>query len=303
MATTHSPLRYPGGKASLWESVARIIRLNGMELGHYAEPYAGGCGLALGLLYRGLVSDVHVNDLDPAIWAFWHAVLRHTEALVERIHETPVTVEEWRRQRAVQLDPDTTDLLSLALSTFYLNRTNRSGVIKSGGVIGGLDQNGPYKIGCRFNKEDLVKRIRRVATYEGRIHLHNLDALDFLDHVERRLPKKTFCYIDPPYLDQGSSLYTSHYRAADHQEVAARVLRLDRPWILTYDRAPLIEALYRSRRHYELSPSYSLQNKRVGSEMMVASKGLKIPPELKEHQTHRPRCGPSHRRRHAFAST
>lgn len=288
MAFTHSPLRYPGGKSCLYEVVRSTLRGNNLERGHYAEPYAGGCSLALALLYGGEVSDVHLNDLDLSVWSFWDAVLNETDALIDRIETTPVTVDEWRKQRDVQRDPDSAARLDLAFATFFLNRTNRSGIIKNAGVIGGLAQTGNYKIDCRYNKADLVRRVRRVSRYKGRIHLHRLDALDFLDHVQNELPEDTFCCIDPPYFNKGSSLYTSFYDPQDHADVAKRIMRLTCPWIITYDYADEIRRLYAARRQYEFNLNYSVQTKRVGSELMIASKGLRMPDEIRSRQVHRP---------------
>ena len=157
-----SPLRYPGGKLCLLDPISHILRLNSLERGHYAEPYAGGCGLALALLFNGFVSDIHINDVDRSIWAFWSAVLDDTEELIARMNRTRITLPEWRRQRAVQKNSAKADKMDLAFSTLFLNRTNRSGIIKNAGVIGGLLQDGDYTIDCRFNKEELERRIRRI---------------------------------------------------------------------------------------------------------------------------------------------
>ena len=288
MSNTNSPLRYPGGKSSLTEHVAEILKLNRLQYGHYAEPYAGGCGLALGLLYRGYVSDIHINDLDLSVWSFWHSILNRTEAFIDLMYRTPVTVEEWHRQRKIHRQGKRAKNFDRGFAAFFLNRTNRSGIIKNAGFIGGLKQEGPYTIDCRFNKDNLSRRIRRIARYKGRIHLYQLDALDFLDFVENELPETTFCYIDPPYFNKGSSLYTSFYEEDDHAAVAERVLRLPQSWIITYDQALEIRRLYKTRRQFRFSLNYSLQEKRLGSELLIASKGLKIPKELKSHQIHRP---------------
>lgn len=286
MPLATSPLRYPGGKVCLTELVSRILRLNKLERGHYAEPYAGGCGLALNLLFNGFVSDIHVNDIDRPIWAFWNVVLNRTEEFVELMERTPITLKEWRRQRRVLKESG--DTLELAFSAFFLNRTNRSGIIKNAGVIGGLSQKGDYLIDCRFNKEELARRIRRVRKYRGRIHLHRKDALKFIDHVERNLPAKTFLCIDPPYFHQGSNLYTSFYKRADHEKVADRILDLGLPWILTYDYCDEIHDLYTDRRQFQFALNYSAQTKRVGSELLIASKGLRLPSDLRALQVHRP---------------
>lgn len=265
-----------------------ILRDNGLERGHYAEPYAGGCGLALSLLYGGHVADIHINDIDPSVWAFWHCVLNRTDELIELVETTPITVDEWRVQRAVHKAMDLADPLALGFATFFLNRTNRSGVIGGGGVIGGLGQTGDYLIDCRFQREDLARRIRRVSRYSECIHLTNLDALDFLDRCETTLPANAVLFIDPPYFAKGSSLYTSFYKPADHAKLSARVLQVQCPWVVTYDDVPEIRQLYRSRRQYNFGINYSLHEKRVGTELLVASKGLRVPEAARDRQVHRP---------------
>jgi len=87
------------------------------------------------------------------------------------VRDTPLTIDEWARQKAVQQAADT-DPLSLGFSTFFLNRTNRSGIIE-GGVIGGNDQTGQWKIDARYRCENLARRIAKVASYAPRISLYN----------------------------------------------------------------------------------------------------------------------------------
>ena len=288
MARSSSPLRYPGGKTCLYDLTTRILRLNRLDRGHYAEPYAGGAGLALTLLFDGMVSDIHLNDVDRSIWAFWNAVLTDTDALVAKILETPVDIAQWHNQRQIYLNQAEHDNLTVGFATFFLNRTNRSGIIKGGGVIGGLDQTGNYKLDCRFNRADLAKRIRRIAKYRSRIHLHRSDALQFIREMDETLPDRSFFCIDPPYFNKGSSLYTSSYNRDDHLAVSQAVLGLTRPWILTYDNTPEISHLYKARRQYGFDVNYSVQTKRVGTELLVASKGLKLPVEVRDRQLYRP---------------
>lgn len=288
MPLATSPLRYPGGKTCMLGPLSRILRGNKLERGHYAEPYAGGCGLALGLLYSGFVSDIHVNDIDRPIWSFWHSVLNHTEEFIELMEKTPINIKEWKRQRRIMQSSGDADQMTLGFAVFFLNRTNRSGIIKRAGVIGGLDQTGNYAIDCRFNKEELARRIRRVRKYHSRIHLYRQDAIKFIDYVERNLPAQTFLYIDPPYFHKGSSLYASFYKREDHEKVADRILKLKSPWILTYDYCEEIHELYTARRQYQFSLNYSAQVKRLGTELLIASKGLRIPDDFRASQVHRP---------------
>lgn len=288
MARSNSPLRYPGGKTCLYDLTSQILRLNKLERGHYAEPYAGGAGLALTLLFEAHVSDIHLNDIDRSVWAFWDSVLNRSEDLIELICSTPVEMDQWHHQRSIYLNPQDFDDLTLGFSMFFLNRTNRSGIVKGAGVIGGQDQQGSYKIDCRFNRDELVRRVRRIARYKTRIHLHRLDALDFMNLMDARLPARSLFCIDPPYFNKGSSLYTSFYNPDDHMAVSQAVLGLERPWILTYDNTPEISHLYKARRQFSFDVNYSVQTKRVGTELLVASKGLVMPSDVRDRLFYRP---------------
>lgn len=273
---TSSPLRYPGGKSAFYELIVAILGANGLGRRHYAEPFAGGCGLALTLLYENAVSDIHVNDIDRGVVCFWRSALEHSAELAALIKGTPLTVEEWEAQREVYRGQDDSDPVSLGFSTFFLNRTNRSGIVKGAGVIGGLAQKGSYKIGCRFNRDDLVKRVQRIATYRDRIHLSGLDALDFIRKLNEEA-RRTFLFVDPPYFGKGSSLYTNYYGSSDHEKLATALLAIDQPWVLTYDNVPEIRKLYRARRQFAVGVQYSVQTKRLGRELLVPSKGLRVP--------------------------
>lgn len=275
MQQNHSPLRYPGGKASIIETLIKIIEKNGLQLCQYAEPFAGGCGLALGLLMRGYVSQIHINDIDRGIWAFWDSVLNRNKELINRIQTTTVCLDEWYKQREIVRNPEKNDTFNLGFATFFMNRTNRSGIIKAG-VIGGLSQNGNYLLDCRFNKDDLVRRIERIGLYAERIHLFNLDALNFLNKIDNNRANTLAC-IDPPYYKQGSSLYTNFYQADDHELLAKRIRSLIIPWILTYDNETVIRQLYDGNRQVEFNLNYSAQTKKIGTELMVFSNGLNIP--------------------------
>ena len=287
MGRSISPLRFPGGKTSLYPVVASILQSNGLKRRHYAEPFAGGCGLALALLYGGHVSDIHINDIDASIWAFWHSVLHHTEEVVDKIAHTPITLEEWQRQRAIYLLQDCEDSLALGFSAFFLNRTNRSGIINGAGVIGGLSQNGPYKMDCRFNRDELIRRIQRVAKYRRRIKLTRQDAIEFVAEASEQLPATTFFCIDPPYFCKGADLYLNYYKRENHLSLASMVLELKNPWIVTYDNDPAIAQMYIGRRQFEFDISYSVETKRIGTELMIASKGLRIPAEIRQRQVRR----------------
>ncbi|MBY6135059.1 DNA adenine methylase [Nocardioides marinus] len=254
-----------------------IIVENGLTHRTYAEPYAGGCGLALALLFNGVVREIHINDLDASIWSFWHSVLEHTDDLVEMIRNAELTIDEWKKQRAIYREQKVSDPLRLGFATFYLNRTNRSGIIAQGGVIGGLSQKGSYLMDCRFNKVNLVERIERIASYKDEIHLYRLDALDFITQAPKILPRKSLLCVDPPYFNKGSQLYTSFYRPEDHAALAKVIQRLKLPWVVTYDNAEEIRNLYAKSHLHSFDLQYSVQTKRLGNELLISPPHVSLP--------------------------
>jgi DNA adenine methylase len=277
MPVTYSPLRYPGGKSSIFPMVSDIIAHNGLQRGHYLEPFAGGAGLALSLLFNGVVHEIHLNDIDRAIWCFWDAVVNHSDALIEVIETTPVTMEQWHIQKSVQENQMNHTDLEVGFSLLFLNRTNRSGIVKKAGVIGGKNQDGKYKLDCRFNKNGIIEKIRMIERYKHRIHLSNADALVFLEQKDSEVSGKKFFCIDPPYYVKGSSLYTNFYKHDDHLELSEAISKLESHWILTYDNANEIKSMYQNFRQYNFDLNYSAAIKRKGKEVLVTSKNIKLP--------------------------
>lgn len=273
----NTPLRYPGGKGKLTGFLKMIFEQNELLDGHYVEPYAGGAGIALNLLTHGYASCIHLNDLNPAVFAFWHSVINQPEALCKAIHDVEVTMEEWHRQKAILSDPANHSPLEIGFSTFFLNRTNRSGIIW-GGVIGGKNQDGPWKLNARFNKDDLINRIERIALYRSRIRLYNLDAAELIKTVLPTLPSKTLIYLDPPYYVKGRGLYENHYLHEDHISIAKLVKKhITHHWIVSYDNAPEIIEMYKGCPTITYGINYTAQSRYKGSEAMFFSKGLVIP--------------------------
>lgn len=280
MPSTPSPLRYPGGKTSIRKMVTQIIENNGLSRGHYAEPYAGGCGLALTLLFNDTVHELHLNDIDKSIFTFWDTVLNKTDQLIDKMMSTDIDINEWHKQKEIQLNKSNVEDFDLAFSTLFLNRTNRSGIILKAGVIGGLDQKGNYKLDCRFNKKALADKFLRISKYKHRIHFNNLDAIDFLNKTSKEIKSNLFFCIDPPYYSKGSALYTNFYNPEDHAKVAKNILDLKHPWMLTYDNKPEIRELYKDREQHRFFLNYSAARKRKATELLITSKGLKLNQEI-----------------------
>ena len=270
-----SPLRYPGGKRRLAPMVMRLLDQNGLRDVHYVEPYAGSAAIALALLFGEYASVVHINDLSRPVYSFWHSVLNNTDALCDRVQRVEVTMDEWRRQRAVYDNRDAADLDDLGFATLFLNRTNRSGIV-GGGVIGGKQQAGAWGLDARFTRGELVRRIKRVGRYRNRIRLYGRDALDFTNSILPTL-RNSFTFYDPPYIENGGGLYLNTYTIDDHHQLAARVGQLSDPWVVTYDSAAVQERLHASRRRLRYRLSYSAQGRHKADEVMFLADGLTLP--------------------------
>lgn len=275
-----SPLRYPGAKWRLASLAGEALRENQLNGGHYAEAYAGGASLALSLLATGHVTEVHLNDLDRSVYAFWKSATEDSEALVDMVRGARLDMETWHEQKALQTRKATAPLLALGFSTFYLNRTNRSGILTAG-VIGGKEQIGRWKMDARFNKDDLIERLKCIRAYRSRIHVTRLDAAEFIERRNANLPRKSLLYLDPPYFEKGQDLYLNAYGPDDHTEVARVLLACNRiPWILTYDDVPAIRQLYKSCSQQKFTLRYSASTTRSGREVLFTSPGLRIDKNL-----------------------
>lgn len=275
----NTPLRYPGGKGRLTRHVSKIIELNSLNDGVYIEPYAGGAGIAISLLFSEHVRSVVINDLNKSIYAFWKSILDHNLEFCNRIRETPITVDEWNKQKEIQND-SSASLFNLGFSTFFLNRVNRSGII-NGGLIGGISQAGKWKMDARFNKENLIHRIESIGIYRSRIKVYSMDAAKFILRELPNISEKSLVYLDPPYYVKGGGLYENNYCQKDHEVIAELVQsEVSHNWMMTYDNHQIIRDLYKNRRLENFNLHYSANRRFTGSELMVYSDSLIIPKKI-----------------------
>lgn len=245
---------------------------------HYVEPYAGGAGLALLLLKNQLVSHIYLNDISKPIYALWHSIINSTDELCKKIEDSPVDMQHWETQKEILSRLHENTLLDLGFAALFLNRTNRSGIL-TGGVIGGKEQSGTWKMDVRFTKKSLIQRIQVIGNLKSKIHVSNLDALNFLRSLTPALPvSRTTIFLDPPYFVQGKRLYQNFYRETDHRQIACYIQsKIRSPWVVTYDNAPEIRALYFARKSIQYRLSYSASQKYQGSEIMFLSDSLVLP--------------------------
>lgn len=273
-----TPLRYPGGKAKLAAYVKSLMKENRLVDGEYVEPYAGGAAIALELLFHEYVSCIHINDISKPLHAFWKSVLHNTEEFCRLVSKTPVTVAQWDKQKRIVRNPADHDDVRLGFAFFFLNRTNRSGIL-NGGIIGGRDQTGPWKIDARYNAKELVRRIEAIARMANRIKLTRQDALKFLKNGLSRWPKQTLIYLDPPYYAKGRDLYYDFYEHEDHRRIADFMsgTKMRQRWIVSYDNVQSIRDFYHGTRHVVYEIGYSARSASQGSEVMFFCDDLKVP--------------------------
>lgn len=266
MGRALSPLRYPGGKGQMYDDIVELMNKNDLIGCNYVEPFAGGAGVALKLLQDRYVRTISINDYDRSIFAFWYSILNTTDEFIRRVQETDVNITEWHLQKQVQSNKESASLFDLGFSTFFLNRTNRSGILKAG-PIGGLDQKGKYKINCRYNKERLVNFIIQIGEQRNNIELSNIDANEFIINGNK---EETFWFIDPPYYQKGKDLYVNFFCHNDHQALSETIeIYLERvPFIITYDICESIYEFYNNLNCKVVSLNYSVQDKRKSGEYM-----------------------------------
>jgi len=273
MSTYYSPLRYPGGKNCIFPFMSRLFYENQLLGCGYAEPYAGGAGLALRLLFEGYVDHIYINDLDKSIFSFWKAVIDYPDDLCEWINNVDISIINWKKYKDIQINSELAKDFELAKSTFFLNRTNVSGVIK-GGVIGGQSQKGKYKIGARFNREELIGRIQRIKQVKERISVSNFDGIRFVEKLDKR-KEEILIYLDPPYFQKGARLYMNSYSKYDHELLSKKIRHLKKKWLVSYDNHDFVLNLYSEQRKVVHKISQSASN-RVGDEIFIFSATLNI---------------------------
>lgn len=281
----YSPLRYPGGKGKLTRFMEIMIDRLGHRGGTYIEPFGGGAGIAIELLLKNVVNRIVINDYDKGVWSFWKAILTETDRFIEQIRTVPLTMEEWNRQHAICLKKNNRYSFELGFATFYMNRTNRSGIIK-GGVIGGQKQEGKWTMDVRFNREELIGRIIKISERKKDIRLYNKDINSFIIHYVPHYEDNALIYFDPPYYKKGKQLYMNFFTHEDHVRIETAIREhINCDWIITYDDVPEIEEIYHGYDMFLYDLNYSVSSKCKASELIIFSR-INMAPENSEMIEH-----------------
>ncbi len=241
-----------------------------------AEPFAGGAGASLTMLFAEDTAEIHINDADQAIHDFWWAVTERNRKFRSLVEKAKLNMQEWRRQRDTYRNRSRVGRLRRGFSAFYLNRCNRSGIIMNGGPIGGVHQSGIWKLDARFNRRELIRRLEILSNFKERIHCTGLDGLDFIETLD---PRRTFFFIDPPYYAKGKTLYLNALDDDYHSALGARLKNMtEASWVLTYDDCPEVRRIYRSWANIRpFSLDYAASERRKGSEILITPKWMRVP--------------------------
>lgn len=267
-----SPFRYPGGKTRLTDFLSKAIGKNFSENEKIVlvEPYAGGAGASLKLLFSGKVDKIIINDLDRAIFSFWKIAVSDTDFLINKIKKVHIDIAEWRKQKEVYNNPKSTTK-ELAFATLFLNRTNRSGIIE-GGPIGGMNQLGIWNITARFTKNTIIERLEKIKKFKNTIKVRNIDGITLLKQLEKNKKKSNyFIFLDPPYYQKGKSLYLNHYINKDHKKLSKFLEKSSLKWVMTYDNVPYIQNLYDKFKKSDFVINHSAFKARRGKEVLIFS--------------------------------
>jgi DNA adenine methylase len=264
-----SPLRYPGAKSGLAGAIGELITAATPKLGKpqlFVEPFAGGASTSLRLAGAGVVERVLLADADPLVACFWKVAAEHTDWLIDRMWDEPVTLEQWDYWRAWM--PKRPDDRDRAVKCLFLNRTTFSGILHGrAGPIGGRKQESNYKIDCRFNKDGLAARLRFVGDLYRSNRLADVWCKDWRDTLadvaewyKSLIPDQVIAYLDPPYMEKSPKLYGHSFdpcggyaeprsplekadwlRGFGHHHLAEYLRRLaQNRWILSYDHHPAL---------------------------------------------------------------
>lgn len=266
----NSPLRYPGGKSSLYNKVKHIMVENDLCDATYVEPFSGGYGIGLQLMRNHIANSFIINDYDYHIFAFWKTLFYHTKKLIDFINNVNVTIGEWQNQKEIFDNYKDYTLVEVGCSTLFLNRTNYSGILKSG-PIGGFAQTGNYKLNCRFNKQSLIENIKELSSFKKNVKIYNLDAVDLIKKLTKK-NEKHFYNFDPPYVKKGRELYQNFYNEDDHMRLYKIIdTSIKEKWIMTYDKCGLIRNLYNNYYIQEYELSYVAGGKKKGTEFFISN--------------------------------
>lgn len=282
--SSYSPLRYPGSKAALVEYISAVLAHNRLNTTHFIEPYAGSAVASLYLLQQEQILSATILEKDILIYAFWHSVFHHTNDLLGRIEELPITIDTWHEFQPYRRTNNLDDypIVEMGLAGLFFNRTNFSGILKAN-PLGGIHQSSPYKIDCRFNRQRIMDSIEHLGGYRNQITVMFGDAMDYLNREYGfGFHENHFLYVDPPYYEKGQALYRHWYTHDEHMALARFLTQCNTPWLASYDNNEAIRMAYHQNNLGERYFDYTISKYRKTPELLISNQ--EIPPGVEQLQ-------------------
>ncbi len=257
-----SPLRYPGSKSK----VLKRLKPYFVEHKEYREPFAGS-----GAIFFGKPkADINwLNDKDENVANLLMSIRDNPEQLCEMIMEHHPSVSLWKHLK--QYTPQ--NYIESAFRFLFLNRTNYSGIIKAN-PIGGIGQNSQYKIDCRWNPEELCRRIHSCSR---KLQETNITSTDYSEIIQAD-GNDVLMIIDPPYYVKGKDLYSVFMSPQEHKNLSEMLRYSNHKFLLTIDDCEEVRKLYswanfinQEQWYYSIS---SIANNR-GKELFISNFDIK----------------------------
>lgn len=252
MAASLSPFRYPGGKGRLMDSLMPLLKPILDSTMGFADVFVGGGSVVLNVAKEYPDKDLYINDKDPRLAYFWKIVASdHVDDLISRLDITP-TVDMFFKLR----DTKPKSEVDYAFHGIFFNKTSFSGILDAG-PIGGKGQTSKYSVGCRYNPPALIKKIEVChQLLNGRTQV---DCKDFRANLVAYDPNVAI-FLDPPYFEQGSGLYTEQFTDKEYIEME-KFLSKRNNWVLTIDDCQTIRDLFGKYNVSEVPAKYSINSK------------------------------------------
>lgn len=240
-----SPFRYPGGKAKISKPILNKIKektgfqtiFSDSNMEDFVDVFAGGGSVSLSVLNEyDKIKSLHMNDSDDWVYSFWYSMIDRKEGdrLKQYIkkYQNPSIKDFYNLRKSM-----TRKGLSIGYKGFlglFFNRTTFSGIFTSG-PIGGKEQKSDYKINCRYNSLNLLKRINHIQNHFNNINVE-ITKLDFREIIKKwSNNEKAFLYLDPPYMKQGHQLYNQFMNDLDYIEMANLLKNSRCHWMISHD--------------------------------------------------------------------
>ena len=238
----YSPLRYPGGKTWLIPHIRAWLGNFSKPPRLLLEPFAGGGIVSLTAVIEQLVQRCLMAELDRDVAAFWHAALRHGPELCNRIMRFNPTRDTVNDLSAMH----SRDLIEHGFRTLVLNRTRRGGILAPGASLSREGENGKG-VSSRWYPETLTRRLLKITEHVTRIGFCETDGMVLLEALLANRDPGFVVFVDPPYTAGGKRAGKRLYAHSqiDHPRLFKMLAESGANFLMTYDRAPEIEALIR----------------------------------------------------------